>query len=145
MQTRTVADSTRMMRMTTAELRANYLVENLFQPGTVQLIYTDVDRAIVGGIVPTTQKLALEASKELAATDFAERREIGILNLGSKGTVTADGKELWVSGRYDGVVYVFDTGTGQVTHRIAVGREPHGLCVWPQPGRYSLGHTGNMR
>lgn len=61
------------------------------------------------------------------------------------GNVTADGKELWVSGRYDQEVYVFDTGTGKLTHRIAVGREPHGLSVWPQPGRYSLGHTGNMR
>jgi YVTN family beta-propeller protein len=61
------------------------------------------------------------------------------------GNVTADGKELWLSGRYDEEVYVFDTGTGQLTHRIKVGREPHGLCVWPQPGRYSLGHTGNMR
>jgi YVTN family beta-propeller protein len=61
------------------------------------------------------------------------------------GDVTADGKELWVSGRYDDEVYVFDTSTGKLTHRIPVGREPHGLCVWPQPGRYSLGHTGNMR
>ena len=61
------------------------------------------------------------------------------------GNVTADGKELWVSGRYDDEVYVFDTRTGALTHRIPVGREPHGLCVWPQPGRYSLGHTGNMR
>ena len=61
------------------------------------------------------------------------------------GNVTADGNELWVSGRYDHEVYVFDTRTGALTHRIQVGREPHGLCVWPQPGRYSLGHTGNMR
>jgi YVTN family beta-propeller protein len=61
------------------------------------------------------------------------------------GNVTADGKEFWVSGRYDDEVYVFDTSMGQLTHRIPVGREPHGLCVWPQPGRYSLGHTGNMR
>ena len=61
------------------------------------------------------------------------------------GNVTADGKEYWVSGRYDSEVYVFDTSTGRLTHRIAVGREPHGLCVWPQPGRFSLGHTGNMR
>src|SRR5438552_717080 len=61
------------------------------------------------------------------------------------GNVSADGKELWVSGRYDDEVYVFDTETGRMTHRIKVGREPHGLCVWPQPGRYSLGHTGNMR
>ena len=61
------------------------------------------------------------------------------------GNVTADGNEYWVSGRYDSEVYVFDTNTGRLTHRIPVGREPHGLCVWPQPGRYSLGHTGNMR
>jgi YVTN family beta-propeller protein len=61
------------------------------------------------------------------------------------GNVSADGSELWVSGRYDNEVYVFDTATGKLTHRIPVGREPHGLCVWPQPGRYSLGHTGNMR
>jgi len=61
------------------------------------------------------------------------------------GNVTADGKELWLSGRYDREVYVFDTMTGKLTHRIPVGKEPHGLCVWPQPGRFSLGHTGNMR
>ncbi|OLC08414.1 MAG: hypothetical protein AUH42_01460 [Gemmatimonadetes bacterium 13_1_40CM_70_11] len=61
------------------------------------------------------------------------------------GNVTADGRELWVSGRYDREVYVFSTATGRLTHRIAVGHEPHGLCVWPQPGRFSLGHTGNMR
>ena len=60
------------------------------------------------------------------------------------GNVSADGKTLWLSGRYDNVVYAFDTTTG-VAKIIPVGREPHGLAVWPQPGRYSLGHTGNMR
>jgi YVTN family beta-propeller protein len=60
------------------------------------------------------------------------------------GNVSVDGKTLWLSGRYDSVVYVIDTATGNVT-KIPVGREPHGLTVWPQPGRYSLGHTGNMR
>jgi len=60
------------------------------------------------------------------------------------GNVSADGKTLWLSGRYDNVVYVFDTGSGAVTV-IPVGKEPHGLTVWPQPGRYSLGHTGNLR
>jgi YVTN family beta-propeller protein len=60
------------------------------------------------------------------------------------GNVSADGKQLWVSGRYDDVVYVFDTTSGAV-RKIKVGMEPHGLAVWPQPGRYSLGHTGNMR
>ena len=61
------------------------------------------------------------------------------------GGVTVDGTELWLSGRYNSVVYVFDTRTGQVTHRIPVDAGPHGLLVWPQPGRISLGHTGNMR
>ena len=61
------------------------------------------------------------------------------------GGVTSDGRELWLSGRYDAEVYVFDTTTGKVTHRIRVDAGPHGLCVWPQPGTFSLGHTGNMR
>ena len=60
------------------------------------------------------------------------------------GNVSVDGKTLWLSGRFDDEVYAIDTATGQV-ERIPVGREPHGLTVWPQPGRYSLGHTGNMR
>ena len=60
------------------------------------------------------------------------------------GNVSADGKTLWLSGRYDNVVYAIDTTTG-AARVIKVGREPHGLAVWPQPGRYSLGHTGNMR
>ena len=60
------------------------------------------------------------------------------------GNVSADGKWLWLSGRYDGVVYAFNTEDGAVK-TIPVGGMPHGLTVWPQPGRYSLGHTGNMR
>jgi YVTN family beta-propeller protein len=60
------------------------------------------------------------------------------------GNVSADGRRLWLAGRYDNVVYAIDTTTGQVTS-IPVGKEPHGLTVWPQPGRYSLGHTGNLR
>ena len=60
------------------------------------------------------------------------------------GNVSADGAYLWLSGRFDNVVYRIATATGAVD-KIAVGREPHGLTVWPQPGRYSLGHTGNLR
>ena len=61
------------------------------------------------------------------------------------GGLSADGKELWVSGRYDNEVYAINTANGSLIARIAVGVQPHGLCVWPQPGRFSLGHTGNMR
>jgi DNA-binding beta-propeller fold protein YncE len=61
------------------------------------------------------------------------------------GGVSADGTKLWLSGRYDSEVYVFDTTNGALLHRIKVPASPHGLCVWPQPGRYALGHTGNTR
>ena len=60
------------------------------------------------------------------------------------GNVSVDGRVLWLSGRFDNVVYAIDTASGEV-RSIPVGKEPHGLTVWPQPGRYSLGHTGNMR
>jgi len=61
------------------------------------------------------------------------------------GGVSADGKVLWVSGRYNGVVYAISTRTGHLLAKIQVGSGPHGLCVFPQPGRYSLGHTGIFR
>jgi YVTN family beta-propeller protein len=61
------------------------------------------------------------------------------------GGVSADGKVLWLTGRYDREVYALDTDDGTLLARIKVGKEPHGLCVYPQPGRYSLGHTGVLR
>ena len=61
------------------------------------------------------------------------------------GGVTADGRQLWLSGRSNEVVYVLDTSNGRLIKKIPVGLQPHGLCVWPQPGRFSLGHTGNTR
>ncbi|WP_405692389.1 YncE family protein [Streptomyces sp. NBC_01185] len=61
------------------------------------------------------------------------------------GGVSADGKVLWLSGRYDAEVYAIDTASGKELARIPVGSGPHGLAVYPQPGRYSLGHTGVFR
>jgi DNA-binding beta-propeller fold protein YncE len=61
------------------------------------------------------------------------------------GGVSADGRVLWLSGRYQAEVYAIDTRSGRLLARVAVGRGPHGLCVYPQPGRYSLGHTGVFR
>jgi YVTN family beta-propeller protein len=85
----------------------------------------------------------------IAVLDFATRKVVAewpIPGGGSPdmGNVSADGKTLWVSGRFDNVVYAIDTTDGSV-QQLPVGTEPHGLTVWPQPGRYSLGHTGNMR
>jgi len=81
--------------------------------------------------------------------DFATRKVVATWPIpggGSTdmGNVSADGKTLWLSGRYDDVVYAIDTTSGAV-RSIPVGAEPHGMTIWPQPGRYSLGHTGNMR
>jgi len=61
------------------------------------------------------------------------------------GGISADGKQFWVSGRYNNVVYVFDIEHGKFLRSIKVGKEPHGLSIYPQPGRYSLGHTGVFR
>ena len=61
------------------------------------------------------------------------------------GGVSADGKVLWLSGRYTREVYAISTSDGRILARIPVGGQPHGLCIWPQPGRYSLGHTGVLR
>jgi DNA-binding beta-propeller fold protein YncE len=61
------------------------------------------------------------------------------------GGVSADGRVLWLSGRYDAEVYGISTSSGRVLHRVKVGAGPHGMAVWPQPGRYSIGHTGILR
>jgi YVTN family beta-propeller protein len=85
----------------------------------------------------------------VSVLDFATRQIVATWPIpggGSPdmGNVSIDGKVLWLSGRFDNLVYAIDTTSGEV-RSIRVGKEPHGLTVWPQPGRYSLGHTGNMR
>jgi DNA-binding beta-propeller fold protein YncE len=86
----------------------------------------------------------------VTVVDFATQKIVAtwpIPGAGSPdmGNLSVDGKQLWLSGRYDRVVYLIDTTSGEILKTIPVGQEPHGLTVWPQPGRYSLGHTGNMR
>ncbi len=86
----------------------------------------------------------------VSVIDFATRKVIKTWPIPPPSTpdmggVSADGKTLWLSGRRNNEVYGIDTTTGQLSARIKVGTEPHGLAVWPQPGRYSLGHTGILR
>jgi YVTN family beta-propeller protein len=86
----------------------------------------------------------------VAVIDFASEKIVarwGIPGGGSPdmGNISADGRYLWLAARYDDVVYRFDTQDGGKVQQVKVGAEPHGLTVWPIPGRYSLGHTGNMR
>jgi YVTN family beta-propeller protein len=71
--------------------------------------------------------------------------DLRTLWVGNNQGNSADGRLLWLSGRYDDEVYAIDTRTGRLRARIPVGRGPDGLCMYPQPGRYSLGHTGVFR
>jgi 4-deoxy-L-threo-5-hexosulose-uronate ketol-isomerase len=78
--------------MTTTEIRESFLIDKLFPPDEIYLLYSEVDRAIVGSAVPVKGKLALKASKGLAVEYFCERREVGILNLGGSGEIIVDDK-----------------------------------------------------
>jgi DNA-binding beta-propeller fold protein YncE len=106
------------------------------------------------GLYPSRDARYLYVSNRAEGTisviDFATRRPVAKWRIPGPaspdmGGVSADGSTLWLSGRYDAEVYAIDTRTGRLRARIPVGQGPHGLSVWPQPGRYSLGHTGNMR
>jgi YVTN family beta-propeller protein len=84
----------------------------------------------------------------ISVLDFATGKLVAKWDVGGSpdmGGVSADGKVLWLSARYDARVYAISTRDGRVLARIRVGYGPHGVCVWPQPGRYSLGHTGILR
>jgi streptogramin lyase len=86
----------------------------------------------------------------VSLVSFARRKVVGTWRLPGGGSpdmggVSADGRLLWLSGRYDREIYAIDTRSGRLVARIPVGAGPHGLCVYPQPGRYSLGHTGVFR
>ncbi|MBN1293716.1 MAG: 5-dehydro-4-deoxy-D-glucuronate isomerase [Candidatus Latescibacteria bacterium] len=90
MEVRYAPDPVRFELMNTAELRESFLVEDLFNPGEITLIYSDIDRAIVGSAVPMGSGLKLEAGDELKAQYFAERRELGIINIGGDGSIVVD-------------------------------------------------------
>lgn len=120
-------------------------------PKKISFIYTGKG---AHGLYPSRDATRLFISNRgegtISVMDFKTRKPIAkwvIPGGGSPdmGSVSADGKEFWVSGRYTNQVYVFDTRSGKLTHRIKVGNGPHGLTYFPQPGRYSVGHTGNYR
>ena len=91
-------------RMTTAEIREAFLVAGLMNPGQIRLQFTDLDRFVVGGAVPTTGPLTLANSKETGRAFFLERRELGAINIGNPGTVTVDGKTFNVEP--EGCIYI---------------------------------------
>jgi len=106
------------------------------------------------GLYPSRDSRTLYVSNRgegsISLISFRRRRVSGKWRLPGGGSpdmggVSSDGRVLWLTGRYDGVLYAISTRTGRLLHRIRVGQGPHGACVWPQPGRYSIGHTGILR
>jgi DNA-binding beta-propeller fold protein YncE len=106
------------------------------------------------GLYPSRDARYLYVTNRMAGSisvvSFATRRIVKTWHISGGGSpdmgnVSADGKVLWLSGRYNREVYALSTKDGRLLARIPVGAGPHGLCVWPQPGRYSLGHTGILR
>ncbi len=87
-----MADPVRYRTMTTQELRATFLITDLFQPGEINLTYVDLDRAVIGSAVPLDTPLTLLTDDALKATYFTERRELGVLNIGGPGVVEVNGK-----------------------------------------------------
>lgn len=92
MEIRFSPNQTDYQKLETETLRKAFLVESLFTPGKVDLVYSDADRAIIGSAVPSSSALKLAADAELRAAYFCERRELGILNTGGDGAVEVDGK-----------------------------------------------------
>jgi YVTN family beta-propeller protein len=104
------------------------------------------------GLYPSRDGSSLYVSNRQAGSvsviSFATRSVVATWPIGGTpdmGGVSADGTQLWLTGRYSNAVYVIDTTTGRLLHTIRVGLGPHGLCFFPQPGRFSLGHTANYR
>jgi DNA-binding beta-propeller fold protein YncE len=106
------------------------------------------------GLYPSRDSKTLFVSNRgegsITRISFRTRKPIGKWRIPGGGSpdmggLSADGRVLWLSGRYNAEVYAISTRTGKLLHRVKVGAGPHGMCVWPQPGRYSIGHTGILR
>jgi len=122
MEVRYTSDPQAIKRMNTEEVRKMFLINSLFVSGTVSMVYSDVDRSIIGSAVPERKGLKLLSSKkEMAADYFLERREMGIINIGNEGFVKADGKEFRVA--HKDALYI-GRGTRNVEFGSRKSREP---------------------
>jgi 4-deoxy-L-threo-5-hexosulose-uronate ketol-isomerase len=123
-------DTVRAKSLNTAELREAFLIEDLFQPDSVKLVYSENDRAVIGAAMPVKEKLPLQASKELAANYFAERREIGVLNVGGAGQISVD-KEVFKIANRD-VLYI-GRGAKEISFSSEKSSEPAAFFILSFP------------
>lgn len=93
MEVRTASSPRDVKHYTTDRLREEFLIQNLFVPGEIKMVYSHIDRIITGAAVPAGETLVLTAGAELRAEYFLQRREMGIINIGGAGVIVADGKE----------------------------------------------------
>jgi 4-deoxy-L-threo-5-hexosulose-uronate ketol-isomerase len=113
--------------MNSDELRKNFLIETLFEDGKLTLIYTDVDRSIIGSAIPVNNELALTGSKKETASEFfLERREAGIINIGAKGSVILDGKNIsWITK----TVFILVKEQRKSSLRVMIIQSPQGSIL----------------
>lgn len=116
-------------QMDTQTLRDAFQV-NLFEEGTLNLLYCEVERGIIGAAVPTVTSLSLEAGKELAADYFCQRREVGVLNIGGQGTITVNGTDYPMES-LDGL-YI-GRGSKEITFHSESGAEPARFYILSYP------------
>ncbi len=135
MKTRYLPDPKAYVRMKTSELRAAFLIEKLFKPNYVKLLYTDADRAIVGSVVPKSKPLALKAShKEMAVEYFTERREVGVINIGNTGTVNVDDQDYQM--KFQDALYI-GRGTKQIEFLSDSADDPAAFYLLSYPAHTS--------
>jgi 4-deoxy-L-threo-5-hexosulose-uronate ketol-isomerase len=108
-------------RMNTTEIRHIFLIDDLFVPGELKLVYSHVDRMVIGSAVPSSVSLQLEAGPELAADYFTQRREIGAINIGAQGSIKVDGQEYTMANR--DVLYI-GQGSREIEFSTADANHP---------------------
>ncbi|MFD2286181.1 5-dehydro-4-deoxy-D-glucuronate isomerase [Pedobacter petrophilus] len=121
-------------QMDTAALRENFLIENVFEANQVNLTLSHFDRYIVGGAMPVSQKLDLPNPDDLKANYFLERRELGIINVGGKAIITADGEQFELD--YKEALYI-GKGTKEVSFESADAAEPTKLYLNSAPAHHT--------
>ena len=138
MKTLPAIDLPRMKGMITSELRASFLIENLFWPDAVELVYSENDRAVIGSAVPVRAELRLPTAKELAADYFAQRRELGVLNIGGRGRIVVDQHEFAMANR--DVLYI-GKGAREIVFSSDSPAKPAAFYLLSFPAHQQYPHT----
>lgn len=120
MELRTAVSPRDVKHYTTERLREEFLIQNLFVPGEIKLVYSHIDRIITGAAVPVSH-ITLTAGDELRAEYFCQRRELGVINIGGAGMITVDGKVYKVG--YKEAMYI-GMGSREIISQVRMRSSP---------------------